>query len=77
MRCSLLQDDVYQIEFDGAAKGNPGPAGAGALVWHPDGSVVSACTFPLASLCYSTILVFRMQRLSKNLDVMGNSFGYI
>lgn len=33
-------DDVYQIEYDGAAKGNPGPAGAGALVRHPDGSVV-------------------------------------
>jgi ribonuclease HI len=33
-------DDVYTIEYDGAAKGNPGPAGAGALVRHPDGTVV-------------------------------------
>ncbi|XP_024373503.1 uncharacterized protein [Physcomitrium patens] len=32
-------DDVYQIEYDGASKGNPGPAGAGALVRGPDGSV--------------------------------------
>lgn len=31
---------MYTIEYDGAAKGNPGPAGAGALVRHPDGSVV-------------------------------------
>lgn len=35
---------MYQIEFDGAAKYNPGPAGAGALVRNPDGSVVRACT---------------------------------
>lgn len=42
--CSFLQDDVYQIEFDGAAKGNPGWAGAGAVVRNPDGSVVRACT---------------------------------
>lgn len=34
------EDDVYQIEFDGAAKGNPGWAGAGAVVRNPDGSVV-------------------------------------
>lgn len=34
---------MYTIEYDGAAKGNPGPAGAGALVRHPDGSVVCSC----------------------------------
>jgi len=34
------QDDVYQVEYDGASKSNPGPAGAGALLRHPDGSVV-------------------------------------
>lgn len=33
-------DDVYQVEYDGASKSNPGPAGAGALVRRPDGSVV-------------------------------------
>ncbi|XP_024400428.1 uncharacterized protein [Physcomitrium patens] len=32
--------DVYQVEYDGASKKNPGPAGAGALVRRPDGSVV-------------------------------------
>jgi hypothetical protein len=45
VRCSCLQDDVYQVEYDGASKSNPGPAGAGALVRRPDGSVVCACTF--------------------------------
>lgn len=34
------QGDVYQVEYDGASKKNPGPAGAGALVRRPDGSVV-------------------------------------
>ena len=35
---------MCQIEFDGASKGNPGPAGAGAVVRNPDGSVVRSCT---------------------------------
>jgi ribonuclease HI len=39
-----LQDDVYQVEYDGASKSKPGPAGAGALVRRPDGSVVGAFT---------------------------------
>ncbi|XP_024531984.1 uncharacterized protein LOC112346706 [Selaginella moellendorffii] len=30
---------VYQVEFDGASKGNPGRAGAGALLKDPDGNV--------------------------------------
>lgn len=42
--CSL-QDDVYQVEYDGASKSNPGPAGAGALLRHPDGSVVRLISF--------------------------------
>ncbi|KAI3956327.1 hypothetical protein MKW92_019744 [Papaver armeniacum] len=29
------------IEYDGAAKGNPGPAGAGAVLRHGDGSVIT------------------------------------
>ena len=33
-------EGVYQIEFDGASKGNPGRAGAGALIRCPHGSVV-------------------------------------
>jgi hypothetical protein len=36
----LAQEDVYQVEYDGASKRNPGRAGAGALLRHPDGSVV-------------------------------------
>lgn len=42
----MLQDaefnaeGVYQIEFDGASKGNPGQAGAGALIRCPHGNVV-------------------------------------
>lgn len=31
------------MEYDGASKSNPGPAGAGALVRRPDGSVVRVC----------------------------------
>ncbi|GBG62499.1 hypothetical protein CBR_g30818 [Chara braunii] len=31
--------EVYRLEFDGASKGNPGRAGAGALLRRPDGSV--------------------------------------
>jgi len=37
---SRNQEEVYQIEYDGASKRNPGPAGAGALVRAPNGSVV-------------------------------------
>jgi ribonuclease HI len=33
---------VYSLEFDGASKGNPGPAGAGAVLRKPDGTIVSA-----------------------------------
>jgi ribonuclease HI len=36
----VWQEEVYQIEYDGASKRNPGPAGAGALVRAPNGSVV-------------------------------------
>lgn len=36
---SALQG-VYQVEFDGASKGNPGTAGAGALLRCPHGCVV-------------------------------------
>jgi len=31
--------DLYLLEFDGASKGNPGKAGAGAVLRYPDGSV--------------------------------------
>eukprot|EP00249_Psilotum_nudum_P017420 c26314_g1_i3 orf=627-1937(-) len=32
--------DLYCLEFDGASKGNPGKAGAGAVLRRPDGSVL-------------------------------------
>ncbi|BBM97327.1 hypothetical protein MPTK1_1g04850 [Marchantia polymorpha subsp. ruderalis] len=40
-------DAVYQLEYDGASKGNPGHAGAGALIRHPDGTVVCELTVGL------------------------------
>lgn len=33
--------DSYQLYTDGAARGNPGPAGAGAYICRPDGDVVA------------------------------------
>eukprot|EP00850_Spirogloea_muscicola_P011395 SM000070S21361 [mRNA] locus=s70:554543:557257:- [translate_table: standard] len=32
-------EGLYQLEFDGASKGNPGPAGCGALLRRPDGTL--------------------------------------
>jgi hypothetical protein len=32
------------VEFDGASKGNPGKAGAGAIIKRLDGSVVCCAT---------------------------------
>ena len=37
--CVLSQDSCI-LEFDGASKGNPGQAGAGAVLRAEDGSVV-------------------------------------
>ncbi|KAH9309034.1 hypothetical protein KI387_036945, partial [Taxus chinensis] len=34
------KEDLYFLEFDGASKGNPGQAGAGAVLRNPDGSVL-------------------------------------
>lgn len=33
------EQGLYRLEFDGASKGNPGKAGAGAVLRYPDGSV--------------------------------------
>lgn len=35
---------VFSLEFDGASKGNPGKAGAGAILKSPDGSVLCELT---------------------------------
>eukprot|EP00250_Pteridium_aquilinum_P011264 c19946_g1_i1 orf=356-1849(-) len=36
--------EVYSLEFDGASKGNPGKAGAGAILKRPDGTVLCQIT---------------------------------
>lgn len=46
--CTLMLFNVYAqysctLEFDGASKGNPGQAGAGAVLRAEDGSVVYCC----------------------------------
>ncbi|KAI5077673.1 hypothetical protein GOP47_0007497 [Adiantum capillus-veneris] len=46
---ALVTEGVYQLEFDGASKGNPGRAGAGALIRCPHGSVVLELTEFLGS----------------------------
>ena len=38
---SARQSNVVRIHTDGAARGNPGPAGIGALLVEPDGRVVA------------------------------------
>ncbi|MCO5557777.1 hypothetical protein L7F22_011348 [Adiantum nelumboides] len=45
----LVTQGIYQLEFDGASKGNPGRAGAGALIRCPHGSVVLELTEFLGS----------------------------
>ncbi|MCO5581306.1 hypothetical protein L7F22_035185 [Adiantum nelumboides] len=46
---ALVTEGIYQLEFDGASKGNPGRAGAGALIRCPHGSVVLELTEFLGS----------------------------
>jgi ribonuclease HI len=31
---------IYTLEFDGASKGNPGPAGLGVVIYDPSGAIV-------------------------------------
>ena len=45
------------IEFDGASKGNPGLAGAGAVLRADDGSVV--CNFLNCTLCLEVNVWFK------------------
>lgn len=33
-------DETYIMEFDGASKGNPGPAGLGVVIYDPSGAVL-------------------------------------
>lgn len=43
------------LEFDGAAKGNPGPAGAGAVLRAIDGSLVYTLTPHLEYIIFCSI----------------------
>ncbi|CAN1322121.1 Uncharacterized protein Mb2253c, partial [Linum perenne] len=36
----ILNQSPASLYFDGASKGNPGPAGAGAVLYSPDGKMV-------------------------------------
>jgi len=40
------QDGVWVLWIDGGARGNPGPAGAGAALYNPAGKRVAAKAFP-------------------------------
>ena len=35
-------DQTFIMEFDGASKGNPGPAGLGVVIYDPTGAIVQA-----------------------------------
>lgn len=50
--CLFLQG-VYTLKYDGASKGNPGRAGAGAVLLGPDGALVFALA--LMTMTGSTI----------------------
>lgn len=41
------RDGVWVLWIDGGARGNPGPAGAGAALYNPAGRRVAAKSFPL------------------------------
>jgi ribonuclease HI len=38
-------DDIYVLYFDGCSKGNPGPGGAGAVLYKNDEEIWSDCVF--------------------------------
>jgi len=40
---------TYTLEFDGASKGNPGPAGLGVVIYDPSGTVVEKLGKPIAA----------------------------
>lgn len=40
----------YVIHTDGGARGNPGPAGAGVVIAHADGSVLAELAVPLGTM---------------------------
>lgn len=44
---AIIFQDSCTLEFDGASKGNPGLAGAGAVLRADDGSAVCSSTYIL------------------------------
>ncbi|KAF9677545.1 hypothetical protein SADUNF_Sadunf08G0118800 [Salix dunnii] len=57
------------LEFDGASKGNPGQAGAGAVVRNDDGSLVCIFTHII-----STCIIFRLASKHFKIPVFVNSW---
>lgn len=40
-----MSPGTVEIHTDGAARGNPGPAGAGVVIRHPDGAMTEVCEY--------------------------------
>ncbi|XP_056864923.1 uncharacterized protein LOC108850487 [Raphanus sativus] len=73
--------DTCTIEFDGASKGNPGRAGAGAVLRAPDNTVIFSCREGLGSAT-NNVAEYRALNLGlecalnngfKNVHVQGDS----
>lgn len=47
---SRPERDVWVMEIDGGARGNPGPAGAGVVLYDPAGTRVAGRAFPLGTM---------------------------
>lgn len=42
-----MPENTYLIYFDGGSRGNPGKAGAGAVIYDPDGREIFASAIPI------------------------------
>jgi ribonuclease HI len=42
-----MQEEVYKIFSDGGARGNPGPAGIGAVIYNPQGEKIAELSYYL------------------------------
>ena len=71
----------YVLKFDGCSKGNPGPAGAGAVIYHNNSEIWACCQFIGMEKTnnqaeYSGLILGLEQALQdniKNLSVCGDS----
>lgn len=41
----ISQNPIYKLQFDGCSKGNPGPAGAGAVIYKNENEIWSSNLF--------------------------------